>query len=204
MAEPTWGTTDVPATAETDRRGFLGTAGAIAMCGGLAAGYGTFFAFAGRFLFPDPAVTSWLYVSSAQGIAPGASINFTTPNGNDVVIKHSAEVADAAKPLAEDFIALSSTCPHLGCRVHWEAQNDRFFCPCHNGAFDSTGRPTAGPPLAANQHLPRYLLRIENGLLFIGISSEAVTTGSERILSIDPRDSAAGTTIPPRRLGSIQ
>jgi Rieske Fe-S protein len=163
---------------EADRRGFLGGATVIAMCGGLAAGYGTFLAFAGRFLFPDASKTNWLFVDRAQAISPGGSVAFTTPNGNAVVVKRSADAPAAAEPLSEDFVALSSTCPHLGCRVHWEPQNDRFFCPCHNGAFDSQGRPTEGPPLAANQHLPRYPLRIEDGLLFIGISGESVTAGN--------------------------
>jgi Rieske Fe-S protein len=53
--------------------------------------------------------------------------------------------------------------------VHWEAQNDRFFCPCHNGAFDRQGNATAGPPAAAGQALLRFPLRLENGLLFIEV-----------------------------------
>jgi Rieske Fe-S protein len=51
--------------------------------------------------------------------------------------------------------------------VHWEPNNDRFFCPCHNGAFDKSGQPTAGPPKAANQPLIQFPLKVENGLLFV-------------------------------------
>jgi len=65
--------------------------------------------------------------------------------------------------------ALSSTCPHLGCQVRWEAQNDRFFCPCHNGVFDQSGVATAGPPGEAGQSLPKYELKVEDGLLHIAV-----------------------------------
>ena len=72
-----------------------------------------------------------------------------------------------------DFVAFSSICPHLGCQVNWELQNDRFFCPCHNGVFDRDGNATGGPPAAAGQRLPRYPLKIENGLLFIEVQLES-------------------------------
>jgi Rieske Fe-S protein len=77
-----------------------------------------------------------------------------------------------------DFIALSSTCPHLGCRVHWESPNQRFFCPCHNGTFDPQGRATGGPPKAAGQDLPRYPLKIERGLLYIEVPTRTLSVGT--------------------------
>ncbi|REJ93270.1 MAG: ubiquinol-cytochrome c reductase iron-sulfur subunit, partial [Planctomycetota bacterium] len=73
---------------------------------------------------------------------------------------------------AGDFVALSSICPHLGCQVHWESQNDRFFCPCHNGAFDAAGQPLSGPPKDDNQPLPQFPLKVENNLLFIQAGTE--------------------------------
>ncbi|MCG3151392.1 MAG: Cytochrome b6-f complex iron-sulfur subunit [bacterium] len=41
---------------------------------------------------------------------------------------------------------LSAVCTHLGCQVQWEAEQDRFFCPCHHGTFDASGARTSGPP----------------------------------------------------------
>ena len=73
---------------------------------------------------------------------------------------------------AEDFVALSSTCPHLGCQVHWEPQNTRFFCPCHNGVFDPTGRAVSGPPAEAGHSLPRYALEVRDGLIYIPVPTE--------------------------------
>jgi Rieske Fe-S protein len=144
------------------------------MATGLVAGYGTFAVMAGRFLFPAREGNAWMLVGVADELEPGASIPFTSPTGVQVVITRRAESVPVALPPAEDFLALSSVCPHLGCRVHWEQQNDRYFCPCHNGTFDPLGNPTGGPPAEENTPLPVYSLQVENGLLYIEMPIESV------------------------------
>jgi Rieske Fe-S protein len=42
--------------------------------------------------------------------------------------------------------AMSATCSHLGCQVHWDAKNKNFKCPCHGGVYDTAGKVLAGPP----------------------------------------------------------
>lgn len=164
----------------TSRRDALGMFSWLAMFGGLAGGYGTFFAMAGQFLFPSRQDRVWWFVASAAQVPPGESINFVSPSGVPVVIKRQAVAQESGGEVSvEQFVALSSTCPHLGCRVHWEGPQNRFFCPCHNGTFDSDGRPTGGPVLAANQHLPRYPLLIENGLLYIEMPAAALGRTAE-------------------------
>jgi Rieske Fe-S protein len=154
------------------RRTFLSATSAVAMTGGLAAGYGTFAAMAGRFLYPARSGSaSWQFVASVADFADGASLDFRTPDGERVAIARRG-----TSGTVDDFVALSSTCPHLGCQVHWEPQNNRFFCPCHNGAFDPSGQATAGPPFEANQSLPRFPLRIEAGLLYISVPTDRVTS----------------------------
>src|SRR5262245_15477667 len=102
------------------------------MAGGLAAGYGAAGLIAGRHPFPArPEQDARVYLAPVDRLAPGASLVFRAPSGERVTVARSS-----AGRTAEDFIALSSTCPHLGCQVHWEPQNQRFFCPCHNGVFD--------------------------------------------------------------------
>ena len=103
-----------------------------------------------------------MFLAVASSMSPGSSFVYRAPSGASIAV---ARVGSAGS--AEDFLALSSTCPHLGCQVYWEAQRDRFFCPCHNGTFDRTGKATGGPPAAAGQSLPRYPLKLEGGLLFI-------------------------------------
>lgn len=158
-------------TEKPGRRRFLSTLSTTVMAGGLIGGYGTFIAFAGRFLFPaKPLPTAWLFVGRLEEIRPGDTINYEAPAGQDIIITRIGE-----KGTAEDFLALSTTCPHMGCRVHWQAQNDRFFCPCHNGAFSPTGEPTAGPPKDANQPLPRYPLKVEDGMVFVEVRTTVLT-----------------------------
>jgi Rieske Fe-S protein len=133
------------------------------MAGGLVAGYGTLAAMAGRFLYPSEDDTvGWQYVATVDELQQGESLVYVSPVGAKVVIARQSPGDHH-----EAFVALSSVCPHLGCQVHWEPHNDRFFCPCHNGAFDPQGRPTEGPPAAANQQLTRFRLKVEDGLLFV-------------------------------------
>jgi Rieske Fe-S protein len=151
-----------------DRRSFAGRVAAGAMIGGLAAGYGGMGLVAARYLFPArPQQRRWMFVAELTRLKPGDSILYTAPNGARINIARQGN-----QGRVEDFIALSSVCPHLGCQVHWEGQNKRFFCPCHNGIFDPAGKGIGGPPGEAGQNLPRYPLKIENGLLMIEVPVE--------------------------------
>lgn len=133
------------------------------MAGGLAAGYGTFGVMLGEFVYPAGGENrEWLFVCPVEELPQGDARDFVTPAGAKIVVTRMGDGTEAA-----DFLALSSVCPHLGCRVHWEANNDRFFCPCHSGAFDKSGQATEGPPKAANQSLVQYPLKVEHGLLFV-------------------------------------
>ncbi|MBI3863015.1 MAG: ubiquinol-cytochrome c reductase iron-sulfur subunit [Planctomycetia bacterium] len=145
-----------------DRRSFFSL---LAMGLGLTGGYGMFAALAARFLYPSrPPDRRWMYVTALRDVAQGGAILFSAPNGQAISVTRLADRGEV-----DDFIALSSICPHLGCKVHWESQNKRFFCPCHNGAFDAEGIATAGPPFDAHQNLARFPLKVENGNLFIEV-----------------------------------
>jgi Rieske Fe-S protein len=65
---------------------------------------------------------------------------------------------------ARTYIAMSNICTHLGCRVRWITDQDKFFCPCHNGEFDIEGNVVAGPP---PRPLDRYDVKVENDQLFV-------------------------------------
>ena len=67
------------------------------------------------------------------------------------------------RSIKPEYLVVVGICPHLGCKVHWEVQNERFFCPCHNGAFNADGEAIAGPPLDSHQNLARFPLKLENG-----------------------------------------
>lgn len=156
--------------AKTDRRSFLTNAASVGMAGGLVAGYGMFGYVGGRYLYPaKDRPLRWMYVARVADFAEGGAMEYVGPSGEAIAVARTA-----AGDAADAFIALSSTCPHLGCKVFWEAQNDRFFCPCHNGVFTPEGVATGGPPAKAGQSLARYPLRVDNGLLYIQVPVDTV------------------------------
>ena len=158
-----------------DRRGFFGFVASLFMAGGLLASYGTLAAFALRYLYSSRDSRAWQFVATTDSLRVGESMPFATPSGAKVVVARQSQGDEA-----EAFIALSSVCPHLGCQVHWESANNRFFCPCHNGAFDPQGRATQGPPAKAKQQLVRFPLKVEGGRLFIEVRMDSVTRQAAR------------------------
>jgi menaquinol-cytochrome c reductase iron-sulfur subunit len=62
------------------------------------------------------------------------------------------------------YIAMSNICTHLGCHIRWITEQDKFFCPCHNGEFDISGNVVAGPP---PRPLDRYDVKVEQDILYI-------------------------------------
>ena len=156
---------------------FLSSVTHIAMFGGLVAAYGTLAAIMARFLYPArPSPRGWMFVSSLGRFDVGESRLFRTPSGESVNITRQGDGS-----AANDFVALSSVCPHLGCQVHWEPQNDRYFCPCHNGVFSPAGVATAGPPADAGQSLLKYPLKVERNLLFIEVAESVLVKGPGRL-----------------------
>jgi Rieske Fe-S protein len=169
---------------EPERRRFLSSLSKVAMTGGLVAGYGTCAAYSGRFLYPaKDRPTGWQFVVEADRVPVGAALAYEAPDGAPInIARRNSEGA------ASDFIALSSTCPHLGCRVHWQANENRFFCPCHNGVFTPEGKAIAGPPAEAGQSLPRYPLALQDGLLYVEVPLDSLNGGHA---------SAMGAATPP-------
>lgn len=161
-----------PPDPASDRRTVLSN---LTMAGGLVAGYGALAAIAGRFLYPArPAERAWQFVARVEDLAPGSSMSYRTPSGARINVARRGRTGGA-----EDFVALSSTCPHLGCSVHWQPQHNRFFCPCHNGVFDPDGVAIAGPPAEAGQRLSSYPLKVESGLLYIEVPTGRLARGGE-------------------------
>ena len=83
-----------------------------------------------------------------------------------------AVVSDGTVPIevrltAEGWVARSLRCTHFGCTVRWSEDLGRYECPCHAGAFDATGRPIAGPPVAP---LPSFPVRREGGVLVVTVT----------------------------------
>lgn len=176
---------DKPDPVEPERRDFLGRASRVAMAAGLVGGYGGFGAIAARFMYPARADDrEWQFVADLGRLRAGESLRYRGPAGETINVTRQGESGTA-----DDFVALSSTCPHLGCQVHWESQNARYFCPCHNGTFDAAGHGTGGPPGDAGQSLGRYPLRVEGNLLYILVPTGSLTAEAGEL---EPDDCTGG------------
>lgn len=144
----------------TTRRAWLAT---VLMGAGLAASYGTLAAQALMFLLPKRLKprTRLLFAGQIDRYQIGSVQSFYDLQGNQILVKRGAK----------GFEAFSSTCPHLGCHVHWEAEGQRFFCPCHRGVFNADGVATSGPPADAGQSLSRVPLQVNeaSGVVYIEV-----------------------------------
>jgi quinol---cytochrome c reductase iron-sulfur subunit, bacillus type len=62
------------------------------------------------------------------------------------------------------LVALSTTCPHLGCSVNTSPDGNGFACPCHTSTFDAMGHKTGGP---APRDMDPLETRVEGGFVLV-------------------------------------
>ncbi len=75
------------------------------------------------------------------------------PVGGRAVVSYAGEPVEVTRH-ADAVTARSLLCTHFGCRVAWDRRKERYRCPCHEGWFDATGRPVAGPPVRPLRTVP--------------------------------------------------
>lgn len=62
------------------------------------------------------------------------------------------------------LVAYSDVCTHLSCAVLYQPDQNRLYCPCHEGVYDPfTGDVVAGPP---PRPLPTIQLSVQNGVVY--------------------------------------
>jgi Rieske Fe-S protein len=49
-------------------------------------------------------------------------------------------------PTSQDVVCFNTRCPHLGCTVKYQAEQQHFECPCHESAFSLDGKRTNNVP----------------------------------------------------------
>ncbi|HEY5272436.1 MAG TPA: Rieske 2Fe-2S domain-containing protein [Acidimicrobiales bacterium] len=118
--------------------------------------------------------------SSPPTSAPTSSSAGPTPKGtrigptSDVPVGGAASFNDPAQgvpalvvqPTRGSFRAFSAVCPHAGCQVQFDQQNDIFVCPCHGSTFNGvTGAVEGGP--APTGLSPITIALGSNGQLYV-------------------------------------
>ncbi len=157
------------------------------MLAGVLGGYGLFAWIGTRFMLParTGAVTQ-LFVTGLNDIAVGGTLLY--PDARRPNRQHHAARGDRAAPTTSSRSRAPVRTSVARCTG--KPQNNRYYCPCHSGTFDPSGKGTGGPPGDAGQSLPRYTLTLQRGLLYIEVPIEQLTmrvAGRRR-----PSSSAAG------------
>ncbi|WP_096200921.1 ubiquinol-cytochrome c reductase iron-sulfur subunit [Bacillus sp. FJAT-45350] len=128
----------------------------------------------------DPA----LKVGADQDFVPVAQVSDITnePQRFDFTFEqvdawYTSDVTRSAWIYEKDgqVIALSPVCTHLGCTVDWDVNADnpnRFFCPCHYGAFEMDGTNVPGTP--PTQPLFKFDLEVQDGTIYLGRANPQV------------------------------
>jgi Rieske Fe-S protein len=108
----------------------------------------------------------WIALGSASKVEIGTPTLFKTKIERQTgwILNVSEVSVYVVTEDGREYVAMSNTCTHLGCRVRWITDQDQFFCPCHNATFDKDGQVVAGPP---PRPLDRYEVKVEDDQLFI-------------------------------------
>ena len=84
---------------------------------------------------------------------PGGAVMLSLPQKRELVIVHWSQ---------DEYVVLSPTCTHRGCRVRKVQQG--FECPCHGSRYDQNGEVIEGP---ATRPLAQYPVTIQGDQLLI-------------------------------------
>jgi glycine/D-amino acid oxidase-like deaminating enzyme/nitrite reductase/ring-hydroxylating ferredoxin subunit len=81
-------------------------------------------------------------------LLPGdvSSIKDLRPN-NGAIVRSGVKKLAVYKDPSGRLHAFSATCPHLGCNVRWNKDEQSFDCPCHGSRFSALGKVINGPAL---------------------------------------------------------
>lgn len=65
--------------------------------------------------------------------------------GSGAIIEYKGQKAGVYKDKDGKVFAVSTKCPHLGCELHWNADELTWDCPCHGSRFDYEGNWVESP-----------------------------------------------------------
>ena len=108
----------------------------------------------------------WIRIGSLSTIELGTPMLFksTVIRQNGWMVEEEEVGVYVLTEDGRNYHAMSNICTHLGCRIRWIAEREKFFSPCHNGVFDKHGYVVSGPP---PRPLDEFETKIEDGYLYI-------------------------------------
>lgn len=104
-------------------------------------------------------------IVALDGLSVGGSHLFNYPGPDDPAM--------LIRPEPEVVLGFSQKCTHLGCVVYWAPDAGHLECPCHEGVFNLSGEPVAGPP---ERPLGRIEVEVRDGVIWalgMGTGAEA-------------------------------
>jgi Rieske Fe-S protein len=93
-------------------------------------------------------------VGRLDQVPPGGGLRASL-GGDDAVIVVNVDGA---------VRAFRAVCTHEGCPLGWNPQQHLIRCPCHGGAYDTSGRVVSGPPPAP---LTALRVAVEHGAIYV-------------------------------------
>lgn len=133
-------------------------------------------------------------ITAVQGIGETGKTTAYVRRGNPTVTQGQSKYPPES---ANEFIAISTRCAHLGCPVNFVQAAGNFICPCHGGVYGFLGERIGGPPV---RPLDRFQTRVSNGQVEIG-PRYSVTNNFDPVRARDPGEYTGGVwnvLYPPR------
>lgn len=93
--------------------------------------------------------------------------------------------------------ALYQKCPHLGCRVPYCQDSQRFECPCHGSVYNIIGEYITGP---APRGMDRFSIKIDGDRVLVDTST--VVLGPNRGVLTGPAEAAGPSCLGETSSGS--
>jgi len=108
---------------------------------------------------------TWVDVSSESELAPGQ----TKEVAYTLTVKDGYQVVDRKYTVylyngPDGIQCFDPACTHLGCRIKFQDDQKRYFCPCHGGVFSEDGKVVSGPPPIG---LVEHPVKVESGRIFV-------------------------------------
>ena len=131
----------------------------------------------------DRALVDSGHVADSNNISSG---QLTPDNGRWMRVAASAELTDGVMRSFDlgtvvGFVrrvdgkpeAVSGVCTHQGCRLWFDAPDDRLRCPCHSTSFSPAGRVLTHQLPIAPKPLPTLMVREHGGAIEVFVPSRS-------------------------------